>query len=266
MVAGAICGALGILFVGTDTWGLISRFMGTLFILSGAALVSFIDFNKIESRISSVQVFATLGVFMNILWMFLWIGALWGVFDIWSYDHCAHAGHYCARIGFSPLGMITMISTYLSSLGLLGSITLAIYEGEKKSTIRPLKLTAISCLVYTELHAIFDLLAMQSETVVDPFLNRLDILAVFTGFVWFITTLVAYILAKHEKDVVENKERKEREDAQQKILEQAASNIAASKTEDELRAEIEEKVRREMIEKEVRAKLEKEMTEKKSNE
>ena len=276
LIGGAICGAFLIVLVGTGGGEVLGKFMGTLFILAGAALVSLIDFNKIESKISSVQVFATIGVVANILWMLLWIFALWGLFDIWSYG-TSTSRYYSSIVGYSPLGLLTMISTYLSSLGFFGALTLGIYEGEKKSTIRPLKITAISCLVYVEFHAIINLFTQfssdsSSSSTTSILIERFNVLATFAGFVWFVAALVAYFLGRNEQASVEMKVKKEKDDAQQKILEQAAANIAAMqvapatpsapKTDIELRAEIEEKVRREMIEKEVRAKLEKEMAEK----
>lgn len=275
LVGGAICGALFILIGGIDGGEVVGKFMGTLFILGGAALVSFINFNKIETKISSVQVFAIIGVVTNVLWMTLWILALWGVFDIWARGACItyrySSTEYCPVIGYSVFGIFTMIVSYLSSLGFLGALTLGIYEGTKKSTIRPLKLTAISCLCYVEFHAItriFTEFSSSSSSSSSSLAGRFDVLAAFAGFVWFITALVAVILAKHEKNAAEYEEKKKKDEEQQKILAQAAANVAsaaapsAPKTDEELRAEIEEKVRREMIEKEVREKLEKEMAEK----
>ena len=278
LVGGAICGALFILIGGIEGGEVIGKFMGTLFILGGAALVSLINFNKIETKIPSVQVFAILGVVTNVLWMVLWILALWGIFDIWARGTCTTYYYsnkpYCPIIGYSLLGILTMVVSYLSSLGFFGAITLGIYEGTKKSTIRPLKLTAISCLCYVEFHAIVRLFtesttSSSSYSSTTSLAERFDILAAFAGFVWFITALVAAILAKHEKNAAEYAEKKKREEEQQKILVQAAANVAAMpqqpaapKTDEELRAEIEEKVRREMIEKEVREKVEKEMAEK----
>ena len=240
-----------------------------------------INFNKIEKQESSVQVFATIGVITNVLWTILWILALWGVFDIWARGTCQTYTYYtsekyCPTIGYSLLGILTMIMSYLSGLGFFGAITLDIYEGTKRSTIRPLKLTAISCLCYTELHAIVRLFTEFSTSTsysrTSSITERFDVLAVFAGFVWFITVVVAAILAKHEKNAIEYAEKKKKDEEQQKILIQAAANVnakqaepAAPKTDDELRAEIEEKVRREMIEKEVREKLEKEMSEKSAN-
>ena len=277
LVGGAICGAFFILVGGIAGAEVIAKFMGTLFILAGAALVSLINFSKIEKKESSVQIFATIGVITNILWMVLWILALWGVFDIWARGQCrtytnSNIVAYCPAIGYSLLGMLTMTVSYLSALGFFGAITLDVYEGNKKSTIRPLKLTAITCLCYTELHAILRIFTYSSNSSYSSTASiseRFDILATFTGFVWFITVVVAAILARHEKNAEEYAEKKKKDEEQQKILVQAAANVAAKqatpsapKTDEELRAEIEEKVRREMIEKEVREKLEKEMAEK----
>lgn len=269
VVGGAIFGALFILF-GSEGGEVVAKFMGTLFILALSAFISLINFKKIETKISSVQVFATLGIIMNICWTILWTINLWGVADIYIKECTTSRFGYehCNTLGYSLFGILTMVATYLSSLGFFGAITLGIYEGKKRSTIRPLKLTAITCLVYTEMHAIIRLLTHGrtiSPSTTDDLSGRLDILAGFAAFVWFVTILIAAILGKHEKNAIEHAEKKEKAEEQQKILAQAAANVSATakpsapKTDDELRAEIEEKVRREMIEKEVRERLEKEM-------
>ena len=162
-----------------------------------------------------------------------------------------------------------MASTSLSGLGLFGSVILDIYEGKKKSTIHPLKVTSFICLVYAEIHSTIRIFTSSSShysySSTPGIMARFDILASFVASAWFITFLVALILSKREKNADEYARYKEKDEEQRKIIEQAATNVsapAAPKTDEELRAEIEEKVRRELIEKEVRARLEKEMSEK----
>ena len=268
LVGGAILGALMILLADSAGGEVMAKFMGTLFILAGAALVTVVDFHGIESGDKASQILASMGIVMNICWSVLWILVIWEVFDIWEPFKCAHSSSSISCYGFrtySILGRITFISTYLSSLGLFGSCAMGLYEGSKKSTIRPLKITSTACLAYTELYAI--IIVITDGITFDDAFNRFGVLAGFTSFIWFITLIIATVLSRREKKIIESSERKKQEEKQQQILEKAAGNVAAKpatpKTDEELRAEIEEKVRRELIEKEVREKLEKEMAEKK---
>lgn len=269
LVGGAILGAFAILTTDSSGGAIIGKFMGTLFILAGAALVTVIDFNGIDGGIKSAQALACMGVAMNICWAFFWILAIWGVFDIW--EPCIR-GYYCSRI-YSFFGRITFVTSYLSALGLFGSYIMGLFEGTKRSVIRPLKITSMVCLTYTELHLVFSAIFQGGKSVDVSDYDRFGTLAYFTGFVWFITLIIAMILSRRERNIIEYAEKKKKADEQQQILAQAAANVSvqpiqstAPKTDEELRAEIEEKVRRELIEKEVREKLEKEMAEKKVEE
>jgi hypothetical protein len=273
LVGGIVLGAMFILCGGTEAGEIIAKFVGTLFLLAAAALISFIEFNVIEKGVPSAQRLATFGVGLNILWTILWILATWGAFDIWSRGACRSilGSSYCPTIGLSVFGMFTLASTSLSGLGLFGSVTLNLFEGKKVSIIRPLKIASFACLAYTELHSVVRIFTSYStRSSSDSIMGRLDLLASFVGFAWFVTFLIALVISRNEKNADEYAKKKESDERQRQVLEQAAANIAAQqaqqpytpKTDEELRAEIEEKVRREMIEKEIRAKLEKEMSEK----
>ena len=201
---------------------------------------------------------AIFGVIMNCIWAFLWILAMWGVFNIWA--GCS-GRDYCTSNTYSVPGIFTMAATYLSCLGLFGSYTLSLYEGKKRSTIRPLKITAVACLAYEELYSVIKLFVPTRNTGYGD--DRFAILAYFTGTVWFIVMIIAVVISKRESDALYLTQNKEKETSE-KPEETAVPAPQAKKTDEELRAEIEEKVRREIIEKEVREKVEKEMAEKKA--
>ncbi len=260
LVACVIIGAGSILIIGANGFEVVGKFIGTLFILAGAALISVIEFHSIESGKKSAQALAIFGVVMNILWALLWILAMWGVFDIWDYclmNHCMHRS-------YSVMGILTMTITYLSVIGLFGSYTLSLYEGNKKSIIIPLKITAVACLAYVELYSIYSTIAHGSEVAAYSGIeSRFAMLAGFTGMIWLIVMILAVIISKREKNATTSKEN--REGKKKENIKEKDSNPTA-KTDEELRAEIEEKVRREMIEKEVREKVEKEMAEKSNHE
>lgn len=259
-------GIISILFVGIDGVEVVGKFIGTLLILAGAAFVSVVDFHNIESGRKSSQALAVMGIVMNIIWAFLWILAMWGVFDIWSRCSSSAAVNCHYYKSYSIMGIFTMTSTYLSVLGLFGSYTLSLYEGSKKSTIKPLKITAVACLAYEELYSIYNLFVPYTMNSYASLQGRFAALAYFTGAIWFIVMILAVILSKREKNADEyakkKAEQETKKDTKSEEKSEETPKSSAPKTDDELRAEIEEKVRREMIEKEVRAKLEKEMAEK----
>ena len=258
LVGSVAIGAISILLIGTDGFEVVGKFMGTLFILAGAALVSVVDFHSIESGEKSAQALAILGIVMNVIWAFLWILAMWGVFDIWACKSYSCSGTY------SIPGIFTMAATSLSMLGLFGSYTMSLYEGAKRSTIRPLKITAVICLAYEELYSVINLFIPRSRSYSSTD-DRFGMLAVFTGAIWFIVMIVAIVMSKREKDALYlANQKKEEEKKEEEKKDEKKEEKSAPKTDDELRAEIEEKVRRELIEKEVREKLEKEMAEKES--
>ena len=251
LVGSVILGVICILLAGNSGMEAVGKFNGTLFILTGAALVSVVDFRVIECGRKSAQAFAILGIFMNILWALLWILAMWDLFDIWA----CHNSYSCSG-AYSVPGVFTMIATYLSGLGLFGGYTLSLYEGNKRSTIRPLKITSVACLIYLELYSIINLFTGSKDHNYGD--DRFAMLAYFSGIVWFVVMIIAIVMSKREQDAETLKKDKV---AEEKKKEEESK--PAKKTDEELRAEIEEKVRREIIEKEVREKLEKEMAEKK---
>ena len=101
-----------------------------------------------------------------------------------------------------------------------------IYEGEKKNMIRPLKITAVVCVVYEMLYSTIMVFAGY-DSIEGELSTRLAMLAAFVGFAWLFIVIATLIISRGEKN----------------------------------RTELEEKVRREMIEKEVREKLEAEHAE-----
>ena len=265
-VAGVILGAAMILFGNASEMETFGRVLGTLFVLALAMLVSVNNFRRLEDNDKAVQIFATLGFIMNLIWMALWISVIWGV-DMYTRECSSGPGIalYCEEV-LSIVGKFAYISSYLSALGFLGSNIMAIREGKKKGVIRPLKITALVCVIYELVYS--TVVTLSNLDLSEEASLRANMLAGFAGFVWVITTLIAMALSKrqqnNEKIAEEKAERAELIAKVQGAGETGVKNkapVVNTKTEEELRAEIEEKVRREMIEKEVRERVEKEMAE-----
>lgn len=249
LVGGVVLGAITILIGGSSSGEIISKFIGTMFIVALMMMISVNNFKQIAIEDPSVQTFALIGLVSNLVWTALWILLCWNpeLGRVCETTKMRVADSACIT-GMSVLFKFALISSCLSALGLLGSNVLAIYEGKKRSMIRPLKITAVICATY---ELMFFILAVSLDfDFRSEFLSRLGMLAAFAGFAWFSITIVALILSSNEKS--KNKavaEKEAEEDAEE-------STSKPTKTEAELRAEIEEQVRREMIEKEVRKKIE----------
>jgi len=249
LVGGVVLGAITILIGGSSSGEIISKFIGTMFIVALMMMISVNNFKQIAIEDPSIQTFALIGLISNLVWTVLWTLLCWDPELGWVCEttKMRAAGSTCVT-GMSVLFKFALISSSLSALGLLGSNVLAIYEGKKKSMIRPLKITAVICATY---ELMFFILAVSLDfNFRSEFLSRLGMLAGFAGFAWFSITIVALILSSNEKS-------KNKAAAEKKVEDDAEGNTSKpKKTEAELRAEIEEQVRREMIEKEVRKKIE----------
>lgn len=245
LVGGVVMGALTILFGGISSGEIIGKFMWTLFIVALMMMVSVNNFKMVATEEAAIQSFALVGLVSNLLWALLWTILCW-VPELGS--TCSSSCSYCSSYscGMSVLFKCAVSFSYLSALGLLGSNVLSIYEGDKKSLIRPLKITAVVCATYEFLY--LTVMTIFNYNFTSEFASRLGMLAVFAGFAWFAIVITALILSTNEKS-----RRAKRDDSE--TQKSKRNEVSVAKSEEELRAEIEEQVRREMIEKEVRAKL-----------
>ena len=256
LVGGVVLGAITILVGGSSSGEIIGKFMGTMFIVALMMMISVNNFKRIAVEEPAVQIFALIGLVSNLVWTVLWTILCWNpeLGEVCKYGSTGYYsyGTICTATVMSGLLKSALVFSCLSALGLAGSNILVIYEGNKKSMIRPLKITAVVCASYEFLYFIFAL--FQDFNFQSEFLARLGMLSVFTGFAWFAIVIVALILSSNEK--TKNKPAIQDTDGD----ETAAKAPKPAKTEAELRAEIEEQVRKEMIEKEVRAKIEAEQS------
>lgn len=259
LVGGVVLGAITILFGGVSSGEIIGKFMGTMLIVALMMIVSVNNFKRVASEDMAVQIFALTGLVSNLIWALLWILLCWvpelGQTCTTACMRCT--GYSC---GASILLKFAAAFSYLSILGLIGSNVLAMYEGNKRNLIRPLKITGVVCATYEFLY--LTVMTFSGFDFASEFAVRLGMLAMFTGFAWFAIVIAALIISSNEK----TKDERKNEESQSKEAEKNESKDAQDvrgKTDDELRAEIEERVRKEMIEKEVRAKIEAEMAAKK---
>lgn len=269
LIGGVIMGAVLILIGGeSESSEIIVKVMGTMFIVALTLMVSTNNFRRITSENVSAVVFALIGLICNLVCATLWIILCWDPMKF------IERGYGLFGFGISGITKAAVAFTLLSILGLLGSNTMAIYEGEKRGVIKPLKITATVCAVYTIGYSI--VMIFRSDFGMTEIESRFGILAGFTAFVGIIIVIAAMVVAGGEKRRRAEEERMDRERKSEEyekavIASVKAGNVAVgghegvvdaphlAKTEEELRAEIEEQVRREMIEKEVREKMEAEM-------
>lgn len=239
----------------------------TFFFMAISMLVGTLAAKCVDSKHPSSQVLALTCIVVNVVQFIMWTLAVW--FGFFRNDT------------LSSIDRVAIITSIITEFCLISAGVMNIYEGTKKSTVLPLKLTAIGCYAITSLHGIVRAATIFTNT--GNSMERFDSLAYFAGTAFFIVLVIALATTSSEKSKIKEAERKElirkrRLELQQQMVkdqQQTAANTENSdsaakdkkpKSDDELRAEIEEKVRREMIEKEVREKIEKEVAEKKAAE
>lgn len=258
LVGGVVLGAMTILFGGSSSGEIIGKFMGTLFIVALMMIVSVNNFKMIASEDAKIQSFALVGLVSNLAWALFWTLLCWvPEWGTTCNSSCVACTNY--KCGASMLIKCAAAFSYLSALGLIGSNVLSIYEGDKKSLIRPLKITAVICATYEFLY--LAVLTFSGYDFTSEFAARLGMLAIFAGFAWFAIVIAALILSSSEK----NRKKKDTSISVNKSKKDEDDDAPKAKSDAELRAEIEEQVRREMIEKEVRARMEAEQNAQKKN-
>lgn len=275
LIAGVVLGCVLICLGNSDSSDIVGKIMGMFFVLGLAMLICTNNIRRLENERPSVQIFALISLFANAIWFVLWTICIW--------TNTMSVSDAITLYSFATTASI------ISGFALIASNTMAIYEGAKKGTILPLKITSVIALGICSLHGIVVAFTIEDRFVkafgnyADSAYARFDRLAGFLGVCWFILLIVALVTSSGESSKVRAEKRKEeqrekklkREQQQQAYYEQqrafyeqqaayqkqqedATKKQNEPKSDDELRAEIEEKVRREMIEKEVREKLEKE--------
>ncbi len=282
LIAGVVLGCILIIFGGDkDFSSIAAKIMGTFFILGIAMLICTNNVHRIENDRPSVQIFALISMFANALWFLLWTICIWTDIKEFTRDSITIYSFAAA-------------ASIIAGFSLVASNTMAIYEGEKKGTILPLKISSIAALSICSIHGIitsFTWIDRFTQTYAGSTWARFDTLAGFLGTAWIVLLIVALITSSGESSKIKAEQRKEQlrekklkqqqqqqayyeqqqayyaqqqeayrqqQEAYEKQKAEAEKKKNAPKSDDELRAEIEEKVRREMIEKEVREKLEKE--------
>lgn len=262
LIGGVVLGAALIVTGGTEAGEYIAKAMGMFLVFAVMMLVSSNNFKILESGRDSAQIMALVGLVMNFVWGILWTLAIWNIFDVMAYKTCDY-GYYgssprqCTD-GFSIMGQIALIATYLSAWGFFGSNIMSVKEYDRKNAITPLKITALICLTYCVLFAMA--VVINKEVSQNLYKDRMAMLSSFAGLVWVVTWIIAAVLSRGGK--------KKADKAMQApspvppVQPVPTPRPPVQENEAEMRARIEEKVRREMeIEKEVRTRLEKENTE-----
>lgn len=232
--------AFGAVLILTGSWDIaIGRIQGTFLILAVILFVSVNNFIRIEKGDRAIQIFALIGFVSNLIWGVFAFLLMWEIAPYhWTESF---GGSYRISIHHMTFYAKTMlISAYAAMGGFWISNVMAIEETIK--LVKPLKITAIACIVYLWFF----------ETIITPIepgfkdVEKLYQLAGLAGLAFVITALAALIISRTnaKKNVEAN------------TITPAMDAQPTPRTVDELRAEIEEKIRREILEKELRAKIE----------
>ena len=232
--------ALGAILILTQSWDIsVAKIQGTFLILAIALFVSVNNFIRMEKGDKKVQLFALISFISNIVWVILSVLLMWEALPFYWTEAAQEYSRYMERyysvtiyhMTFWSMMMVIAISS--SAAGFWISNIMTIKETIK--VVKPLKITAIVCVVYGWVFGVVVTLAELDYYDAERFYQ----LSSLAGIAFVVTALAAVIISRTNRKKVEVK-----------------NEVRVAKTDDELRAEIEEKVRREMIEKEVRAEFE----------
>ena len=203
-----VCGVvLGAIIVATEGAAMqyIGKTIGMLLVIILMMLILADNTKKLASNKKGVQLFALISIITNFMWVILWTLAIWGVFEILTYEPCDYYPHYysayettryCAN-GITVMGKATLIITLISVLGLFGSNILNIKEYNQKGVFLPLKITTIICLIYSIGYVISIILF---DTTCNPTKDRMASLAGFAGFIWIVIWTIMVILSNNAKN------------------------------------------------------------------
>ena len=237
--------AFGAILILTEGWGVaVGRIQGTFLVLALILFVSVNNFIRIEKGSEITQVFALIGFFGNLIWGIFFLLLMWEIVPFHWIEDTTRISSYpgysypYTKYHMTFYAMAMLISAYVAAGGFWISNIISIKETVK--LVKPLKITAILCVVYLWIFG----------TIITPIepefkdVEKLYQLAGLAGLAFGITALAALIISRTNR---------------KKAIESDSAQFTP-KTEAELRAEIEEKVRREMIEREIRAKMEAKQT------
>lgn len=238
LIAELVFGAILIL---TGSWDIaVGRIQGTFLILALILFVSVNNFIRIEKGDKVTQIFALVGFISNLIWGAFAFLLMWEIVPFYWTEEIMQTSSYSnysypsTKYHMTLYAKIMLISAYAAAGSFWISNIMSIKETIR--LVKPLKITAIACVIYL----------WAFGTIITPIepefknVEKLYQLAGLASLAFGITALAALIISKtNKKKNIEPK-----------------SIQPVQKTEAELRAEIEEQVRREMIEKEVRAKIE----------
>ena len=241
LIAELVIGAIIIL---SGSWSVvIGKIQGSFLIAAAVLFISVNNFIRMEKGNKTIQAFAMMSFICNIIWGVLAFLLLWEVFPaVWTETVRLNSSSYFfshyTRYHLTVLTMIMLCATYAASGGFWISNVLSISETAKP--VKPLKITAVVCMLYLWIFG-------TVTTLTDPDYSSMDRayqLAALASVAFSITALAAVIIS-----------RTSRKKAAEVAALAPAATAPAPKTDAELRAEIEEKVRREMMEEKIRAEI-----------
>lgn len=236
--------ALGAILILVQSWDIsVAKIQGTFLILAIALFVSVNNFIRMEKGDKKVQLFALISFISNIVWVILSVLLMWEALPFHWTEAAQEYSRYMERyysvtiyhMTFWSMMMVIAISSSAAGFWISNIMTIKETIKETIKVVKPLKITAIVCVVYGWIFGVVVTLAELDYYDMERFYQ----LSSLAGIAFVVTALAAAIISRTNRKKVEVK-----------------NEVKVAKTDDELRAEIEEKVRREMIEKEVRAEFE----------
>lgn len=187
-IAAVVLGVIVIIFNSESDSSAIGRVYGTLGSMLAFVVYSFANLALMGSKNNTSKWLAAIGLITNILTVFLGILAIWEVFPMTTEvgNHC-FAIRDCTKDVLTAPAVIFLIFGSVSFLSVLGSFTSTIKEDKFRNVVRPLKYTALACLVYIQIHWIVLVLnnwdLPTNWITLASFLSGIYVLAAVSAFI-----------------------------------------------------------------------------------
>ena len=170
----------------------IGKFIGSLLLIALASAVSLNNIMRANKDSASVVVFALACLVFNVIWTICWLLLIWQ--PDWANVANYTDGYVLHSFRPSMLYKIALIASCLSFLCCGNSNIMCIEEYNKKSLIRPLKITSAICLSYVACYIIFMVLS-NFDLEFTGIVMRLGILAGFAGTAWVILVIMTVVIS-----------------------------------------------------------------------
>ncbi len=228
LIGEVVVGAILILMQSFDE--VIGKLMATFALCALVLFIGVNNFSLIEKEGKVVQGFALVSLATNLIWLVLSILFIWEILPFLEFEVNTRYSSY-SSFSLTAMAKLMTVCVDLAFMCFLISNVWAIKETVKP--VKPLKITALVCVSYCGLYAIYMIFSESSISISGDM--RWYLLDGLAWFAFIITSIAAVIISRANK---------------KKMEKSGMTEIATSSDNSEMQAKIQE-----MVEKEVRERM-----------